>query len=241
VSFFAEAPLRYLNQREIEFYCYFQGPGDTKTEMVFKRICDPKRWRNLEYVNLETICNTIRADKIDILVELGGHSAGSRLDVMARKPAPIGVTWIGYANSTGLTTVDYRITDSIADPYNTKQVDCLETDHDVSVDLHGTIGAHARPILLSLLHAQHGCASSQSSPCPLQRSNRFSLCHKNTTIGYITFGSFNALGKINDQVSSLSRIRTPFCFLLMFASIVGVGAVVPSLECHSDFAIFYEV
>lgn len=177
VSFFAEAPLRYLNQREIEFYCYFQGPGDTKTEMVFKRICDPKRWRNLEYVNLETICNTIRADKIDILVELGGHSAGSRLDVMARKPAPIGVTWIGYANSTGLTTVDYRITDSIADPYNTKQTytEQLVRMPDPFCFLCYTPNMDVPPV----------------SPLPALSK------------GYITFGSFNALGKINDQVLEL--------------------------------------
>ena len=58
----------------------------------------------------------IRADGIDILVELTGHTAGNRLDVMALKPAPIGMTWIGYPNTTGLPTIDYRITDDLVRP-----------------------------------------------------------------------------------------------------------------------------
>lgn len=113
--------MRNLDRTKIDFYCYFSGPGDKKTETVFKQICPVSRWRNLELLDLDTICNIIRADKIDILIELGGHSAGSRLDVMARRPAPVGVTWIGYANTTGLPTIDYRLTDPIADPLHTRQ------------------------------------------------------------------------------------------------------------------------
>ena len=63
----------------------------------------------------------IQNDRIDILIELTGHTAGNRLDVMAHRPAPIQVTWIGYPNTTGLSTIDYRLTDDVADPVETKQ------------------------------------------------------------------------------------------------------------------------
>lgn len=51
-----------------------------------------------------------------------GHTANNRLGVMARRPAPVQATWIGYANSTGMSRVDYRFTDAICDPLDTSQV-----------------------------------------------------------------------------------------------------------------------
>jgi len=60
----------------------------------------------------------IRSDKIDILIDLGGHTFNSQINVMALCPAPIQVTWIGYPNTTGLDCVHYRITDAVCDPVN---------------------------------------------------------------------------------------------------------------------------
>src|SRR5207247_6677409 len=58
----------------------------------------------------------IRDDRIDILVDLAGHTGNNRLCVLAHKPAPIQATWLGYMNTTGLSTVDYRLSDEILDP-----------------------------------------------------------------------------------------------------------------------------
>jgi predicted O-linked N-acetylglucosamine transferase (SPINDLY family) len=121
------------------------------------------------------VSELIRRDQIDILVELTGHTAGNRLDVMAHKPAPICVTWIGYPNTTGLPTVDYRITDEIADPSETKQeyVESL-------VRLPGSFLCYSPP---------------QDAP-----EVSVAPCVQN---GTITFGSFNNLAKVNDKVISI--------------------------------------
>ena len=68
----------------------------------------------------------VQADRIDILVDLGGHTAGARLRAFARRPAPVQVSWLGYPNTTGLPEMDWRITDAIADPVG--ESDALHTE-----------------------------------------------------------------------------------------------------------------
>jgi len=83
----------------------FHSRPDAKTKKFEKY---PDLWRNIYGMKAEEVARLVREDEVDILVELTGHTAGNRLDVMALKPAPIQVTWIGYPNTTGLQTIDYR-------------------------------------------------------------------------------------------------------------------------------------
>jgi predicted O-linked N-acetylglucosamine transferase (SPINDLY family) len=71
-------------------------------------------WRSTIGVDDEKLVEQIRADGIDILVDLSGHSAGNRLPAFARKPAPVQLTAWGHATGTGLATMDYFLTDAVS-------------------------------------------------------------------------------------------------------------------------------
>jgi predicted O-linked N-acetylglucosamine transferase (SPINDLY family) len=73
-------------------------------------------WRSIVGMSDEDAAEQIRSDKIDILVDLSLHMARNRLPILARKPAPVQATFAGYPGSTGLTTVDYRLSDPYLDP-----------------------------------------------------------------------------------------------------------------------------
>jgi protein O-GlcNAc transferase len=73
-------------------------------------------WREICRLTDDALIELIRTDRIDILVDLSGHTAHNRLAVFARRAAPVQVSYLGYPSSTGLATMDYRITDAITDP-----------------------------------------------------------------------------------------------------------------------------
>jgi predicted O-linked N-acetylglucosamine transferase (SPINDLY family) len=75
-----------------------------------------REWRSICGMSDIEVTELVRSDRIDILIDLSGHTAHHRLGVFARKPAPLQGTYIGYPNTTGLSTVDFRLTDAIADP-----------------------------------------------------------------------------------------------------------------------------
>src|SRR5205085_5726282 len=73
-------------------------------------------WKEIAGVSDERVAEMVRGDAIDILVDLAGHTAGNRMRVFARRAAPVQVTYLGYPVTSGLGTMDWRITDGEADP-----------------------------------------------------------------------------------------------------------------------------
>jgi predicted O-linked N-acetylglucosamine transferase (SPINDLY family) len=74
------------------------------------------QWRDIARLDDASLANLIIADGIDILVDLSGHTAGNRLPMFARKPAPLQLTALGYPGTTGLAAINYHLTDELADP-----------------------------------------------------------------------------------------------------------------------------
>ena len=114
VGYFAEPVIEHHDRRNFEVYCYYTHElSDDATRRMRDR---SDAWRDVAGATDIALEQTIRDDRIDILIDLAGHSKGNRLGVFARRAAPVQMTWLGYPDTTGLDTVDCRITDGVADP-----------------------------------------------------------------------------------------------------------------------------
>jgi predicted O-linked N-acetylglucosamine transferase (SPINDLY family) len=114
VARFFEPILANHDPRRVEVHCYAEvrvADGVTRHMQGLAR-----GWRFTCGLTDDALAEAVRADRIDILVDLAGHTANNRLLVFARRPAPVQVTYLGYPNTTGLSTIDYRLTDEVADP-----------------------------------------------------------------------------------------------------------------------------
>jgi len=114
VAFFIEPILASHNRQNFTIFCYSNCDSPDMITAQLERLADA--WRPIHHLGDDEVCQLIMNDGIDILVDLGGHTAQNRLTVFARKPAPVQTTWLGYAATTGLKSIDYRITDAAADP-----------------------------------------------------------------------------------------------------------------------------
>lgn len=114
VARFLEPVLREHNRERFEIACYADVPHPDATTARLRQLCD--QWIDTSRLSHEQLAERIHGDRVDILVDLAGHTANNRLLTFARKPAPVQVTWLGYPNTTGLLSIDYRLSDAWADP-----------------------------------------------------------------------------------------------------------------------------
>lgn len=114
IAFFIEPVLANHDREQVDVFLYH---SIARPDAITQRLQTyPATWRSLVGVRNEAAAQMIRDDSIDILLDLSTHTVGNRLLLFARKPAPVQVTWLGYASTTGLSTIDWRITDPIVDP-----------------------------------------------------------------------------------------------------------------------------
>ena len=114
----------HRNRRQTEIVCYSDARTQDRLTRYLKGLAD--RWHDTAGLTDPQLDGQIRADGIDILVDLALHTAGNRMLVFARKPAPVQVTMLGMASTTGLTTIDYRLTDAYLDPPGASDDDYTE-------------------------------------------------------------------------------------------------------------------
>ena len=116
VGFFLEAVIQSLDQESIALYAY---ANQSENDWLGKRLMAYfEEWLFVKEMSDEELAFRISTDGIDILIDLAGHTAGSRLLTFIYKPAPIQVTWLGYPNTTGLHSIDYILADPVTIPPN---------------------------------------------------------------------------------------------------------------------------
>lgn len=170
---FVRPILAHHHADAFEIICYSNSDEVDATTRSMEHAA--RHWRAISGIDDAKAAQMIYDDAIDILVDLSGHTLGHRLGVFARKPAPVQIGYLGYLNTSGMEAMDYRITDAIADPPL------------VSDRLHGETLLRLPQTLWCYQPPQD---APPLVPPPVRRN------------GYITFGSFNHVAKLNDEVLS---------------------------------------
>ncbi|MDA8364872.1 MAG: tetratricopeptide repeat protein [Gammaproteobacteria bacterium] len=174
VAFFIEPILAAHDRRQVEVYGYASVMRRDALTARLRGMVD--HWRDITPFTDTQIAKLIEEDGIDILVDLAGHTAGNRLPVFARRPAPVQVTYLGYLNTTGMAAMDYRLTDEWSDPAG-------ESD-----DLHTETLVRLPGGLL--------CFSTPPDSPAVEEPPALSA-------GCVTFGCFNNSTKITPEVIAL--------------------------------------
>jgi predicted O-linked N-acetylglucosamine transferase (SPINDLY family) len=174
VTLFMIPVLERRDRSAYEVFCYSIGDGvDGYTRQLAERA---DVWREAASMSVLELADLINRDGIDILVDLAGHSGIPQLAVFAQQPAPVQATWLGYLNTTGMTRIQYRISDRHSDPPRLTDPYHTET-------------------LVRLPHSQWCYRPFISAACaetpPFMRN------------GYVTFGSFNQALKLSRAVRAL--------------------------------------
>lgn len=166
-SFFIKPLLRGLDRKDFSIVAYNMAQKDDAVTAQMKELCD--RWYDVSKLDDTALRKLVQDDKIDILFDLNGHAKGNRLGLFAQRNAPIQISWLGYPGTTGLKSMDFRITDRVADP----------------------VGMHDEFYSESLLRLPNGflCYEPLATAPEPQTSNNN---------GAVRFGAFVSLAKVSD-------------------------------------------
>lgn len=170
--------LEHSDPRRQSFVFYANGSREDATTARLRAAV--AEWRRIETVDDDAFAAQVHADRIDIMVDLAGHSGGNRLLALARRLAPRQLTWLDYFDTTGVPAIDYILTDAVSAPEDMQR--------------HFTERPLALPTRLCFLPPQD---APDVAPAPVLRN------------GYLTFGSFNRWAKTSEPVLALwARLLT---------------------------------
>lgn len=197
VAYFIEPVLERHQHGNCEAICYYNNLRADRVTQRLKGVAH--EWRDVALLDDAALEEMIRRDRIDVLVDLAGHTAQNRLPVFARRPAPVQASWLGYLNTTGMAAMDYRITDSVATPA-------------------GPLDACNSEQLIRLPHSQWCYLPPADCPdsarLPAAGASQF------------TFAVFTTPPKVSDSMIGLWREvldRVPGSRLLVVYAIVGIA------------------
>jgi predicted O-linked N-acetylglucosamine transferase (SPINDLY family) len=196
VGIFLESIMRHLDRTRIEPIAYvtFSDAEDAVTERLRPHFA---AWHKMDRKNAEEAARKIHDDKLDILIDLSGHTAYSGLPAFAWRPAPVQASWLGYFGTTGCEFIDYFVGDPFTLPQN-------EEAHFVE---------KLWRLPDSYLCFTPPAVAPDVGPLPMERN------------GFVTFGFFGKLVKLTDDVVALwSRILHRVPGSKLFLKAYGLGA-----------------
>lgn len=183
IANFVEPVFANHNHNEFEIFCYYNNEFEDETTLRLKAMTN--HWLFCSMPD-DQLAKRIRDDEIDILVDLSGHTLGNRLLTFAHKPAPIQISWMGFVGSTGLKSIDYRLTDVFVEPNNQQTMPEQPWELD-------PIWYVYRPCIKNPARRKAEAMQVMSTPA---LENKF-----------ITFGSLNNISKVTPKAAQLwSRI-----------------------------------
>ena len=162
--------IRNHDRSAFRVICYSGVVVEDAVTAQFRSLSDS--WRPASGMSDEVLAAQIRADKVDILIDLSGHSEGNRLPVFARRPAPVQITAWGHATGTGLPTIDCIFADSVALPASARPL-FAEMVYDLPCTIAADIPVDAPPVAdlpaLAKGYVTFGCLNRFSKVSPAVR------------------------------------------------------------------------
>lgn len=173
VGYFLRSLLQNHDRNKFQTYCYHTSPAQDDLTAILKKEC--QQWRDVHSLDDSLLTEKIRSDRIDVLIDLSGHSSGNRSGVIINRAAPVQAMYLGYPATSGLPNMDFNISDGYLSP--------REFEHLYSERL-------ARLDNCFLCFHPHDAAPAVSkAPCEAN--------------GFVTFGSFNNLPKVSSSTIQL--------------------------------------